>query len=55
MHNAFLEPIKGKISVLGFKGYNYSNKKAILFAILAIPDNSGTDVFSSSTPASQHQ
>jgi hypothetical protein len=36
-----LEPIKGKISVLGFKVIIIIQiKSAILFAILAIPDNS---------------
>jgi hypothetical protein len=50
-----LEPIKGKISVLGFIPHNYSNKISYFF-VLAIPDNSGIDVhFHLPTPASQHQ
>jgi hypothetical protein len=50
-----LEPIKGKFP-FGFKVIIIIQiKSAILFAILAIPDNSGIDAFSSSTPASQHQ
>jgi hypothetical protein len=57
MHNAFLEPIKGKISI-GIQGYIIiiQIKISHFFRILAIPDNSGIDVhFHLPTPASQHQ
>jgi hypothetical protein len=52
-----LEPIKGKFPYW-IQGYLIiiQIKSAILFAILAIPDNSGIDVhFHLPTPASQHQ
>jgi hypothetical protein len=48
-----LEPIKGKISVLGFKVTSYySNKNQSYFSQFPIPDNSGIDVhFHLPTPA----
>jgi hypothetical protein len=56
MHDSLLEPIKGKISLWDSRLHHIKMKSAILFAILAILDNSGIDVhFHLPSPASQHQ